>query len=381
MKIKYLFSAFRPAFKCGAADALAGITGMMSGTLNAQQSGSNVAMQLRAQAVENQLNRDWQTEQAELARQWEAGQVQQQNQFTREQAAIQNSYNLNSMKQQAMYQSPVYQREELAKAGINPNVYFGQQASFSGSSVQSGGSPATPSPGSAPGVGSVQGLNPVGFQPSSLNPADLLRGVSEAYNALASAKKTGVETSFLEASLESRIKQALAQGDMAETAKALQEIDLAFQKANFDTKLKHAYAQYKETLANIDLLSEKKLTEQEEQKLKQATAAMNKAIQELNEEEKNKLGIVIQYLPRMLESEILANRGSAAAGFGKAEESRASAAVLREEKRIRSVVANLKETGSSKELEALLSKLQADDAISQAQHQTQQNQLHDHIFQ
>lgn len=368
MKIRYLFSDFRPLLKCGAEAALP-IIGQVGSTIYQQESANaNVNKQLNAQSEENQKNRDWQTEQAEIARQWQAGQTQQQNQFQTELAAQQQKYNLQSMEQQSRLNSPVHQRQQLEAAGINPQVYFGSQSSFGGSSAVAGGSPSAPAAGHGANVGSVQGLSPVGFQPANLQIPALMSSLGSMMSGLANAKKSGVETSFLEASLESRIKEAVAKGDMAETAAALQELDLAFQKANFDTRLKHAYAQYKETLANIDLLSEKALTEQEEQKLKQATAAMNKAIQELNEEEKNKLGIVIQYLPRMLESEILANRGSAAAGFGKAEESRANAKVLREEQRIRSVVATLKEKGSTDELNALLSKLQADDAISQAQY-------------
>lgn len=334
MKIRFLFNDYRPLLKCGAdpvslgvGAAVAGGVNLAGSALQADQSSSNVNKQLRAQSEENQKNRDWQTEQAEIARQWEAGQVFQQNQFTREQAGQQQLYNLQSMKQQALYNSPVYQRQQLEAAGINPQVYFGYKSSFGGSSPVAGGAPGIPSPGSAPGVGSVQGLSPVGYQPANLQIPELMSSLGSMMSGLANAKKSGIETSFLEQSLESRIKEAVAKGDMAETAAALQELDLAFQKANFDTRLKHAYAQYKETLVNIDLLSEKKLTEQEEQKLKQATAAMNKAIQALNEEEKNKLGIVIQYLPRMLESEILANRGSAAAGFGSAANQRAQAAV------------------------------------------------------
>ena len=327
MKIRYLFSGFKPAFKCGAGDIVSGLGGFVSGTYGSQLQQENVNHQLSVQQKENQLNRDWQTEQAEIARQWQAGQTQQQNQFQTELAAQQQKYNLQSMQQQARLNSPVYQRQQLEAAGINPQVYFGDKASFGGSSAVAGGAPSAPAPGHGASVGSVQGISPVGFQPSFLNPVELMKGVSESLSLLGQAKKTGVETSFLEQSLESRIKQAIAEGDMAATAKALQELDFAFQKTNFDTRLKHAYAQYKETLANIDLLSEKALTEKEEQSLKRATADMNKAIQALNEEEKNKLGIVIQFLPRMLESEILANRGSAAAGFGTAANQRAQAAV------------------------------------------------------
>lgn len=375
MKIIYLFSDFRPALKCGADPVSIGVGAAALGGLNlagsalqADQSSSNVRKQLQAQAEENQKNRDWQTEQAEIARNWQAGQTLQQNQFQTELAAQQQRYNLQSMQQQARLNSPLYQRLQLEAAGINPQVYFGSQSSFSGSSAVAGGAPSAPAPGHGASVGSVQGLSSVGYQPANLQIPALMSSLGDMMSGLANAKKSGVETSFLESSLESRLKEAIAKGDMAETAAALQQLDLAFQKANFDVRLKHAFAQYKETLSNIDLLSEKVLTEKEEQKLKSATAEMNKAIQALNEEEKNKLGIVVQYLPRLLESEILSNRGSAAAGFGKAEESRANAAVLREEKRIRSVAASVAEAGKSVQLQQVVDELWAKRAISQQQY-------------
>lgn len=118
------------------------------------------------------------------------------------------------------------------------------------------------------------------------------------------------------------------------------------------------------------------MTEQEEQKLKRATADMNSSIQALNDKEKERLGITIRYLPRLLESEILFNRGSAAAGFGKAQESRANAAVLNQEKRIRTIVANIKEANSSQELDTVLDELHAKQAISLEQYNKAQVQLH-----
>ena len=369
MKFKYLFCGFVPARKCGAAAVAAPIVGSIAGAaIQSDTASSNVNKQLRAQSQENQINRDWQTQEAEKARQFEAGQVQQQNAFTREQAGIQQQYNMQSMKQQAYYNSPLYQRQMLQAAGINPQVYFGQQSSFSGSSPISGGTPGTPSPGSAPGVGSVQGLSPVGFQPTDLKVPELMSSFGSLMSGLANAKKSGVETTFLEESLEARVKEAIAKGDMAETAKVLQDLDLAFQRANFGTRLNHAYAQYKETLANIDLLSEKKLTEQEEQKLKRATADMNLAIKELDQEEKRKLGVIIPLLPGQITSEILKNRGQAAAGFASAQESKANAAVLKQEARIRTVAADVREHGKTKELQSVLDELDAKQAISQEQY-------------
>lgn len=363
MKLVSLFNDFRPAFKCG------GVPSALSNVYAADISQDNVYYQLKAQERENQLNRDWQTSEAEKARKFESGQVLQQNQFQQDLQAQQQQYNLQSMQRQAEYNSPGYMSQQLRQAGINPQVYFGNHSSFSGSSAVSGGSPSVPPPAKGVMPGSVQGLSPVGFQPHILNPFEMMTGLGNLLEGLATAKKSGVETKFLERSLESRIQKAISEGNMAKQQELLNDLDLAFKRANFGTALNTAFAEYKKVLSEIDLNSEKKLTEQEEQKLKRATAEMNRSIQALNDKEKEKLGITIQYLPRLLESEILFNRGSAAAGFGKAVESRANAEVLKQEKRIRTVAANIREKGETKELQSVLDELNAKQAVSQEQYQ------------
>ena len=371
MKYKFLFDGFIPLKKCGADPASAALMAGVSGVSNvyaAEKSAQNVRAQIDAQKEENQLNRDWQTEQAEISRNWQAGQTLQQNQFQKELAAQQQLYNLQSMQQQAKFNSPVYQKQQLLQAGLNPQVYFGQQSSFSGSSAQAGGAPSAPSPGSAPGVGSVPGLSPVSYQPLDLKVPQIMQSFGSMMEGLAQAKKAGVETSFLEHTLESRIQKAITEGNLAKQTELLNDLNLAFERANFGTRLNHAFAEYKKTLGEIDLLSEKALTEHEEQALKRSTAALNDAMKECSEKEKEKLGITIRYLPRLLESEILSNRGSAAAGFGKAKESSANAAVLEQEQRIRKVAADIRENGKTSEMQAVLDELKAKQAVSQEQY-------------
>lgn len=374
MKIRFLFNDFCPAFKCG--EAISGVTSMLSGVYNAKQSSENVSAQLGAQKNENQLNRDWQTSEAEKARQFESSQVLQQNQFQQNLQAQQQQFNLLSMQEQAKYNSPVYMSQQLRNAGINPQVYFGNHGSFSGSSAQAGGSPSAPSPARASMPGSVQGLSPVGFQPSSLNVADLLSSFGSLISGVANAKKAGVETDWLEQSFRERLKQLMTQGNILASENVLKELSVAFKRANFGNELNKAFAEYEKVVADIGLTKKQILTEEEEQKLKRSTSNLNEAMRHLSDVQRDRLGIEIQYLPRLLESEILSNRGSAAAGFGKGAESRANAAVLNEEKRIRSVAANIKEANSSQELLTVLDELHAKQAISLEQYNSAQVQLH-----
>lgn len=195
MKIISLFTDFRPRLKCG--EVLSTVTGVLGQTYQTKASQENVNHQLSVQQRENQLNRDWQTLEAEKARQFEAEQVQQQNQFQQGLQSQQQQYNLQSMKQQAEYNSPLYMSQQLRQANLNPQVYFGNHASFSGSSAVSGGAPSAPAPAKGAMPGSVHGISPVGFQPSSINPYELMTGVGNLLEGLANAKKAGVETSFL----------------------------------------------------------------------------------------------------------------------------------------------------------------------------------------
>ena len=170
MKIVNLFNDFRPCQKCGAESVYLGILGasaaggIVNSAIGNAIGAGNVSSQLDAQNEENQLNRDWQTQEAEKARQFSAEQTLQQNQVVRDLQAQQQQYNIQSMREQSRLNSPVYQRQQLEAAGINPQVYFGNSSSFSGVSAQSGGAPSAPGPAGSHGVGSVQGLSPIGFQ-------------------------------------------------------------------------------------------------------------------------------------------------------------------------------------------------------------------------
>lgn len=377
MKFCYLFNSFAPSHKCGESLLFAaqGLGGFAGNVYSQEVNSRNVQKQINAQKEENALNRDWQTSQAEIARQFVYDQTRQQNQFQTQLATQQQNYNLQSMREQARLNSPVYQSQELSAARINPQVYFGNHGSFSGSSAVAGGAPSAPGVGSAPNVGSVSGLSPVGFQPSFLNPADLFKSIGEGLKALGEAKRSGIETRFLEQSFESRLREAIASGDMAVITQQLQALDLKFQEANFPTRFKKAYADYKETLSRIDLLKQQALTEQEEQSLKRATAEMNKAISALTDKDRERLGITVQWLPQLLQSEILRNKGQASQSYASARESNANAYVLSQEGRLRKVVADIRETGKTAELESVINDFVAKKAISRQQYQSAMNSL------
>ena len=161
MKILFLDRSLEPRFKNGAAGGLvSSFSSMLSGTCSAQQSGANVAMQLGAQKVENAINRDWSTAEAEKARQYN----------TSEREAAQQ-YGIDVMNKQNEYNSPAAQAERLRAAGVNPVLAMTGNVQ----NVSANSQPSTPQ--SSPMPSGVSGLSPVSVQPANLQIGQLMNGV------------------------------------------------------------------------------------------------------------------------------------------------------------------------------------------------------------
>lgn len=298
MKIYRLFSSYYPFRKCGVDPYSAAITAggsLLSTAIGASESSSNVSRQLNAQSRENQLNRDWQTAEAEKNRQFQQQQVLQQNQFAS-----------SMVDKHAAYQSPVYQRQELAKAGINPQVYFGQSSSFSGSSV--------PSVPSAPGgsmPGSVSGLSPVGFQPASLQIGNLISGIGSSLKSVAEAKKLGIEADWLPKQLQEQVRNLKKDSDLKEIMNVGQKIHNELQNARLPYSLRMAEAELYEKLASIDFTKQQTLTSESQAALNKALEKVQDSISRLNDKEIEKLGLEMPYYVGLIRSKIADLSGSA----------------------------------------------------------------------
>lgn len=308
MKILKLFNDYKPHLKCGAelpvGALITGGTGLLGSALSSSQSSSNVQSQLAAQSAENQKNRDWQTAEAEKARQWQQNILGQQNQFQSQlqQQSYQQSLGLQA--QQAKYQSPVYMRKQLEEAGLNPQVYFGQSAAFSGSSASAGGSPSAPSAPSAAQVGSVGGLNPVGFQPFGTSIGSIVSGLGSALHSAAEARKLGIESDWLPQMLRAQVRNLNKDSDLKTILKVGQDIHNEIDKAKMPYALRQAEAELYKALSEIDLNSQKTLTEQSQQQLNRAIEGVQNAIKALNEKEAEKLGLEMPFVVSLIKSKI-----------------------------------------------------------------------------
>lgn len=361
-----------PKRKCGAevaAAAIAGGAGLFGSVLSSQQSSSNVDSQLTAQRQENQKNRDWQTSEAEKARQWQQGMVAQQNQFQSDLQNTQFQQNRVMQAQQAYYQSPVYQRQQLEAANINPQVYFGQQASFGGSSAPAGGSPSAPSAPSGANVGSVGGLNPVGFQPFGTSIGSIVSGLGNALQAAATARKLGIESDWLPSMLKTQVRNLTKDSELKSVLAVGQSIHNEVEKSTMPYAVKQAEANLYKSLAEADLSSAKTLTEDSVRKLNYALEKVQDSIKGLNDKEIQKLGLEMPFYVDLLKAKI--NELGASA-----EEKRASAGLHVSETEASDLANSVRQYGLTAEKVATLSKWIADADISDAKRMDALNKLH-----
>lgn len=218
--------------KCGASVAAATVAnpavapaligaagGVAQGAIGSVSSLFNQDSQLRAQRKENQLNRDWQTIEAEKARQFNMSERIASQDFQKEMVDYQNAYN-----------DPSAQVARYRSAGMNPNLVLG-----SNGTQQISASPSSTNAASSPMPGSVGGLSPVQFQPLDLQLPQMFSAVGTLMKSVADAKKAGVETSWLEQSLDLNLQNL--QEDL--TLKQLQEKGLQLSNALAEQKLPH----------------------------------------------------------------------------------------------------------------------------------------------
>lgn len=308
------------SFKCGSDPVSATISGMFGAADTAYTNETNrdvAEAQIAAQQRENQLNRDWQTSQAEINRQFQS--AEQQKAY-----AQQTSERLASQEYQAQQWQHQFNEELLHRfdvpSGVNPAVYFSNKGAASGIggsvSAPSGSAPSAPN-GSMPA--GVQGLSPVPYQAQRLDIPQMMQGISSIVQAKAAAKKAGAETDLINRSADDVIRKIKAEGDQMETLSSLNKLHVAIQQSKLPYAVKMAEQEYQESLAKIDLMKQEKLTSGEEAALKVATAKLNGALKSLYEKQGHELDVRLQYLPNLLQSQILSNRGSAAAGFASAD--------------------------------------------------------------
>lgn len=328
-------------FKCGPAIPAAAIEGGLgligglgSSVMQGEYSAANVDKQLEAQKRENQLNRDWQTFEAERNRSFQSSQVLQQNNLARELMATQNfnqqqlaaqqqGYNLQSMAKQAEYNSPVYQAQELRKANINPQVYFGSQSSFSGSSALSGGAPSAGS-GSVPGApsgsmpGSVGGLSPVGYQPPNLQIGQILKDFADARKSMAQTKTEDLMRDPMYKEVMSKVKNQ-------ELVNQYQELANFVFNETKNLKVQRAFIELSKAEKDCILADDQHTLNVAEKRYKESLVSLNRAAESLQGTQAMLFGLKVENFDKDFQSELAVRRSEVVRNKAQAYESNASA--------------------------------------------------------
>lgn len=307
-------------FKCGASEILAGsiLTGGLGSILSAgstistNETNESIARgQINAQKEENQLNRDWQTAEAEKNRQFEQEQVLQAQQYQSEQWEHQFNQELSH-------------RFDIP-AGINPAVYYSSKGAAS--SVGSPVSAPSPAHGSMPG--SVGGLSPVPFQAQRFDIPQLMTALGSMFSGLADAQKSGAETQEIMSTLQSKIRSAIANSDTAESMALMSKLNVELQKSSFPIALKRAAADYEKVVSEIELNKQKGLSEKSIQSLNSAHEKLMNAMENLNSKQAEKLGLEMPYVVQYMTSSIKESASRTAENYASAESHKADAALTR----------------------------------------------------
>lgn len=210
MKIIHRYSPGIPILmdaRFGADSLISGMFGLV-GTESTNETNQDISeSQLEAQRKENQINRDWNTAEAEKARQ-----------FTSSEREAQQAY-----QRQMIIDTPKLQVQGMRQAGVNPTVAFGNstQVATGGSNPPSGASGAQAS-------GSM-GLSPVPYQAQNL--ASNFATVAQGLSSLASAKEKGANVGLIETQIENlaidtQMKQVLKRG--YQLSNELQKLNLKY---------------------------------------------------------------------------------------------------------------------------------------------------------
>lgn len=343
MRYVFLGDHYAPALKFGAEVAAMSGLGLVGSVAQAQSAQNIADSQISAQRQENQLNRDWQTAEAEKARGYNTAERVASQDFAKQMLDYQNEY--NSIKNQV---------QRLQEGNINPQV------AMSGNVQNVSASSSPSSPASSPMPAQVSGLSPVPQQPLDLQIPALLNGAGSLVKNLAEAKGKSVETDRMIKTMQDYIDQAHFDTQIKELNRDTISIDKYIKDQVRDAAITKAWDEAKK--ANYDALaSANEVSLYDIQKrLLVSQEKLNKALSEYHGEN-----------AELVRRDILSyNRRTNALielQIAQKQEHKANAAVLSQEERIRSVAANIKERSSRDELVSIVNRLRADGAISQQQ--------------
>lgn len=257
----------------------------------------NISAQNRANDLnlqENQRNRDFNAQEAEKQRSFEAAQAQLANQFSADEAL--KSFQRSSQFQKEMwekqneYDSPKAQVQRLVEAGLNPNLFGGDNTAGSVGSAASPSASANMPHGTSAIHGSSIPVSPVTYTNPLLESAQIrnLNSQSDKLNSDTDLNKANKQRlqELLSGEKEIQRLQILSQEFDLEKLKPRQVDNLLAQTNNLNKSTESLDAQIDKFRQEINnLLAQENLTW----------------------EQVNRVKVENQYLPQCLEAEIAKN--------------------------------------------------------------------------
>lgn len=255
-KLKFRLNPYIPLKKCGVDPISAAVGGLVTGGMglfgtvlgiDAQEDINS--QQMGFSARQNQLNRDWQSQEAQKNRDWQSQewdkQFEMQNEQWYEQAETQFGYQLALQKQQQQYNSPAFQVARLEQAGLSPALALGQ--GVSGNSVGFAPAPTgSVTPTSVP-VGAM--ASPVGnITPNLSNPYAHL---GSTFKDFADAFKTFYTTGPEGKKILAQAEEALSQSGLNKLYQSAQSLKNDILNSTKDARIKQVFADLDDTMQDI----------------------------------------------------------------------------------------------------------------------------------
>ena len=352
-----------PLKKCGAISPAAAVVmsagSVFNNMLGNMQQREAQDYAIGAQSFENQLNRDWQTIEAEKARQYN----------TSERLSAQN-WNKYMTDFQNAYSAPSAQASRLRAAGLNPVIAMGSTGT---TSVSAGSAPSSPQ--SSPVPSPVGGLSALGVQPVDLQIPQLVNSIASMISSTATAKKANVETSYLESGIPDMLRSLKTDADIRDVAKQMQGIDLELKKMTFKPAVKKAISEAEKVTwdAMISKLTTGKV--KDEQAVLRSQKSLNDALATLNSNQGKLFALDVVNYYRKLNSVLGLQSAQASQARASASESTANAALLASEKTLKDIAYNWENKSFDVRLESELSNLKSKKAISDSQYEDAMLQL------
>ena len=274
--------------------AIGGIGNIVSSIFGA--SSQNDALNAQWKMMQNSMN--WQHNERLDTQSFNSQEAEKQRQWQQQMVNQQNAY--NSLEQQV---------KRAQAAGVNPFSVLSGGGSTSAASSPSGSSASSsgwPSVSWAPAY-QAQALGARAQMINSIFGG--IKSIASSFNDISNAKKSGVETSYLEQSMNDALKKLREEANGVELANSINRIVLKYQD-----RLSHA--QVDKLREEIDLMQQEGFNKEQEYRESVARvvgilakAGVDKATQQMLERD------FMLYFDRRKESEIQLNRAKASEAY------------------------------------------------------------------